>query len=184
MKDADGWLPLHHAAAGGHAALCALLLGAHSDVDDVAHDGDTALHKAALGGHLDVVRLLLAARCQVRGRANGVGPGGGVTRARLCSLLHACSCQVKGDSYGRQRTCMPMPYLQQGQLPTPAVPAPQVDVRNTSGSTALYNAASQGHTGVLQELLHAGAAGAKFSQSNKLQTKHMRALLRLCRLCS
>ncbi len=57
-KDADGWLPIHCAAAAGHADIVAALLGAGSDVDEPAADGDTPLHKAAIAGHLPVVQLL------------------------------------------------------------------------------------------------------------------------------
>ena len=43
---------------------------------------------------------------------------------------------------------------------SPKSPPPrrQVDTRNSSGATALYNAASQGHVGLVRELVAGGAA--------------------------
>ncbi|MEO0588170.1 MAG: ankyrin repeat domain-containing protein, partial [Planctomycetota bacterium] len=61
------WLPLHHAAALGDAAIVAMLLdaGGHPDARTRAATPDaaraTALHLAAAGGHLPVVDLLLDA---------------------------------------------------------------------------------------------------------------------------
>ena len=52
--DMDGLTPVHHAAAGGHAATVRLLvseLGAEADAADV--DGLTAVHCAALRAGLD-----------------------------------------------------------------------------------------------------------------------------------
>lgn len=57
-KDSDGWLPIHCAAAAGHADIVAALLAAGSEADEPAADGDTPLHKAAIAGHLPVVQLL------------------------------------------------------------------------------------------------------------------------------
>lgn len=52
--------PLHSAAAGGHHALCALLLDAGADVNARQHGGWTALHAAAQHGDRALVDLLLA----------------------------------------------------------------------------------------------------------------------------
>ena len=58
--DAQGWPPLLHAAANGHAAAIKWLLrqGAASLVRR-DHAGTTALHLAALGGHTDAVEMLV-----------------------------------------------------------------------------------------------------------------------------
>lgn len=73
-KDADGWLPIHYAAAAGHADVVAALLAAGSEVEEVAGDGDAPLHKAALGGHLAVVQLLKG-RSQVGGGGRSLDGG-------------------------------------------------------------------------------------------------------------
>ncbi|MEM9789682.1 MAG: ankyrin repeat domain-containing protein [Planctomycetota bacterium] len=61
------WLPLHHAAALGDAAMVAVILsaGGHPDARTRAASPDharaTALHLASAGGHAAVVGLLLDA---------------------------------------------------------------------------------------------------------------------------
>ncbi|MEM0915652.1 MAG: ankyrin repeat domain-containing protein [Planctomycetota bacterium] len=63
----EGWLPLHHAAALGDAAIVAVILGAggHPDARTRAATPEfaraTALHFAAAGDHRAVVDLLLDA---------------------------------------------------------------------------------------------------------------------------
>ena len=58
--NAEGFAPLHLAAAGGHAAICRLLIeaGARLDLKHMAEQ-QTALHLAARKAHKEVVKLLL-----------------------------------------------------------------------------------------------------------------------------
>ncbi len=66
----EQWMPIHLAAARGHAAAVALLLGrgAHPDCrtrfNTPLHARQTPLHLAAAGGHLEVVKLLLDAEAR------------------------------------------------------------------------------------------------------------------------
>jgi len=57
-----GLTPLMHAALGGHAATCALLVTARAEVNAVDEDRMRPLHFAAKAGSLDVFKLLLCAR--------------------------------------------------------------------------------------------------------------------------
>ncbi|MEM6332115.1 MAG: ankyrin repeat domain-containing protein [Planctomycetota bacterium] len=88
------WLPLHHAAALGDAAIVAMLLdaGGHPDARTRAATPDaaraTALHLAAAGGHLPVIDLLLDAHAEPNViDADGYTPlayaGAPAVRARL-----------------------------------------------------------------------------------------------------
>jgi ankyrin repeat protein len=52
--------PLHAAAAGRHAGICALLLKQGAEVNATQSGGYTALHSAAANGDMETVRLLLA----------------------------------------------------------------------------------------------------------------------------
>jgi len=51
---------LHAAAAGRHAAICAMLVQHGADVNARQHGGFTPLHSAAANGQEDLVRMLLA----------------------------------------------------------------------------------------------------------------------------
>ena len=118
-RDGDGWAPLHHAAAGGHAEVVQALLGAGSDPDDAASDGDAPLHKATAGGHLAAVRLLLAARASLDMRSTtGATP-----------LYNAAS---KGH------TVVARALAEAGAV---------IDAPTTNGCTPLYIAAHNGFEG-------------------------------------
>ncbi len=54
-----GWTPLHYAATGGHARVCAFLIGAHADVNAESPNGTTPLMMAAMYGNSQTVKLLL-----------------------------------------------------------------------------------------------------------------------------
>lgn len=60
-----GSTALARAAAGGHAGVIRLLLGAGGDPNIAAHDGDLPLHMAAQAGHLESMRLFLDAGSKV-----------------------------------------------------------------------------------------------------------------------
>lgn len=53
------WTPLHYAAAGGHEAVCKLLLDRGAAIDARTANGTTPLMMAARQGHFAVVKLLL-----------------------------------------------------------------------------------------------------------------------------
>jgi ankyrin repeat protein len=53
--------PLHSASAGGHRAICALLLARGADVNARQHGGWTPLHAAAQNGDTELAEMLLAA---------------------------------------------------------------------------------------------------------------------------
>jgi ankyrin repeat protein len=127
-KDADGWLPIHCAAAAGHADIVAALLGAGSDCDDAAADGDTPLHKAAIAGHLPVVQLL-------KGRS-GLDAR---NSAGSTPLYNAASQGHLG---------VIRELLQEGAA---------MDAATTNGCSPLYIAANNGCTQAAALLLEAGA---------------------------
>jgi hypothetical protein len=60
-KDAEGFLPLHLAAAGGYLDTVDLLLVSGSDVNAQGTRGETPIYLAAAAGKADVVAALLAA---------------------------------------------------------------------------------------------------------------------------
>jgi ankyrin repeat protein len=59
-KDAEGFIPLHLAAAGGHVESVMLLLSSGSDINAQGTRGETALFLAAAEGNSEVVEILLA----------------------------------------------------------------------------------------------------------------------------
>jgi ankyrin repeat protein len=60
-RNAQGWTPLHVAAAGGDPAVVALLLKCGADVHAQSHIGTTPLDNATTrGGRKAVIDLLLA----------------------------------------------------------------------------------------------------------------------------
>ncbi|GAB4820862.1 hypothetical protein N2152v2_007908 [Parachlorella kessleri] len=61
VRDEDGGVALHDAAAGGYTNICLMLLDADAACVNMRDDeGDTPLHNAARGGHEEVARLLVA----------------------------------------------------------------------------------------------------------------------------
>ncbi len=58
--DANGWLPIHDAAAANSVAIVKQLLAIGVDVDANTTDGHSALHLAAEFGHLEMAQLLLS----------------------------------------------------------------------------------------------------------------------------
>ena len=67
---AEGWTPLHSAAAFGHLDVVRLLLAHKAEIDAKEISGMTPLHHAAITGHKDVAALLLAKRAKVDVRDN------------------------------------------------------------------------------------------------------------------
>ena len=63
--DANGWTPLHWAAAGDHMSIVKVLLSQRVDVNAQDKNGWTPLHWAASKGYADVVKLLLARNADV-----------------------------------------------------------------------------------------------------------------------
>ena len=61
VVDVNGWTPLTHASAGGHAGCVGLLLAAGASVGGPDVHGRTPLHWAAERGWVDVVTLLVPA---------------------------------------------------------------------------------------------------------------------------
>jgi ankyrin repeat protein len=176
-KDADGWLPIHGAAAAGHADIVAALLAAGSDVEDPAADGDSPLHKAALGGHLEVVRLLKG-RAQLDQRnasgstalynaasqghlavmrelaEEGAAGEGGQHRAAAAA---AASRQSFCPAWRKGATCSPLPALCFILVRTPPPPPGSVDAATTNGCSPLYIAANNGWAAAAGLLLELGA---------------------------
>ena len=61
LVDVNGWAPLTHASAGGHAGCVGLLLAAGASVGGPDVHSRTPLHWAAERGWVDVVTLLVPA---------------------------------------------------------------------------------------------------------------------------
>ena len=61
--------PLYEAAARGHEAVVAVLLGSGAVVDQADGDGMTPLFGAVIGGHLPVIKLLVSGGASVQVRA-------------------------------------------------------------------------------------------------------------------
>ncbi|MEM9251448.1 MAG: ankyrin repeat domain-containing protein [Planctomycetota bacterium] len=99
------WLPLHHAAALGDAAIVALLLeaGAHPDARTRAATPDraraTALHFAAAGGHAAAVGLLLDADAEPNVLdAHGTTPLAASDSAEVIDRLHAAGADPRAGA--------------------------------------------------------------------------------------
>eukprot|EP00887_Chlorella_sp_A99_P000878 scaffold5.g878.t1 len=160
-KDADGWSPMHHAAAGGHREVVQALLAAQAELDDMAADGDTPLHKATLGGHLAVVQLLTAARCQLDQRnTTGATPlYNAASQAHVAVVRHLAA---EGASLDAPTTngCTPL-YIAANNGFVDATAAllelgADPDLETTSGCTALHAAALNGHAAVVARLVQHG----------------------------
>lgn len=62
LKDENGNVPLHVAAANGNPAMCTFLIGAGANLNLINGDGNTALHIAAGRGNIKMCDLLVKGR--------------------------------------------------------------------------------------------------------------------------
>lgn len=128
-KDALGVTPLIKASMFNRAAVAALLIKAHADVNMPNAQGYTPLHWAALKGYLDLVELLLAGGA-------GLDPRSGLG---LTPLMQAAMS-------GHARVCDLL--ISKGA---------NVNEADKRGMTPLHKAVADGHVAVAELLIAAGA---------------------------
>jgi ankyrin repeat protein len=66
----DDWIPLHHAAFGGHKEVAGLLIAEGADVNAETVNDMTPLHLAAFWGHKEIAALLIAKGADVNAKTN------------------------------------------------------------------------------------------------------------------
>jgi ankyrin repeat protein len=66
--DADGWTPLHHAAAAGQLEVATFLIEKGADLNASSNKGDTPLHLAVSRREKKVVKLFIMNRANVNSR--------------------------------------------------------------------------------------------------------------------
>lgn len=137
-RTADGWTPLHAAAAAGRAEVCGSLLRSGADPNARATDGRTPLLAAAYAGQLASVAALLRPGCGVD--ANSVDAEGS-------SLLHIAA----------ERGSKHMAELAFNARGLPRPPNTRL-LRDSDGATALIVACALGHTDVAEVIMSRGGA--------------------------
>jgi uncharacterized protein len=80
--DAQGYTPLHMAAAGGLTEACALILDKGADVNRVTVDGITPLHNASMSGNAETAELLIKRGAHVMAQDNN-----GMTPLHTAALM-------------------------------------------------------------------------------------------------
>ena len=128
-KDALGVTPLIKAAMFNRAAVAAVLIKSHADVNMANTQGYTPLHWAALKGYLDIVEMLLA-------NGAGVDPRSGLG---LTPLMQAAMS-------GHARICDLL--ISKGA---------NVNEGDKRGMTPLHKSVADGHVAVAEVLIAAGA---------------------------
>ncbi|MBE2210459.1 MAG: ankyrin repeat domain-containing protein [Xanthomonadaceae bacterium] len=128
-RDAEGNSPLHHAARSTDPGVAALLLDAASEIDALNDARQSPLAMACLVGNWRLAKFLSERGAQAH-------PAGGDP------VLLAAAGTEEDDPVGVQ-------YLLRHRAAVNAVGA--------DGRTALHQAASAGHVGIVQTLLDAGA---------------------------
>ena len=68
--EADGWTPLHHAAAAGRYKTSAFLISRGANINAVSQKGETPLHAAVSRGNERMVKLLIMKGAHVNPRNN------------------------------------------------------------------------------------------------------------------
>jgi len=128
VPDANGSMPLHHAAEQGHCEAVRLLLSKGVDVDPVNHLG-TSLHLAAAKDRDQVVKILLE---------HGADPNKVVNHVYSPLMMACCGHSLK---------CMQL-LVQAGA---------GVNFISPSGPSILMEAVDNGLTDIVKFLLEAGA---------------------------
>ena len=90
LVDVNGWTPLTHASAGGHAGCVGLLLAAGASVGGPDVHGRTPLHWAAERGWVDVITLLVPAM-MLEGQDLGLQVGQVQSSSGLHAEWYSCS---------------------------------------------------------------------------------------------
>ena len=164
VTDNKGNTCLHFAARFGHTEIVRYLVDLPEvDVNHADDVTSTALHCAARQKHPDVVKVLIDAGADIEAQDDdGYSPlflpsiSGGVDTVKV--LLRAGADVRVTDDTGN--TCL-MFAAHHGHIETVrtllCMPEVGLDNPGEHGSTALHDAACQGHPDVLQALLDAGA---------------------------
>ena len=163
--DADGYTPLHSAAANGklEAVHELLRLGGKPSILKVAGTHGTPLHQAVLGGHKEVVLVLLGAGCSInvvdsnnRNILHSAAQDGHVD---LIGLLIECGLDVNGgdaDGYTPLHSAAANGKLEAVYELLKLGGKPSISKVAGTYGTPLHQAAFYGHREVVLILLEAG----------------------------
>jgi len=133
VRQADGWAPIHVAAASGHESVVGILLEQSAFVDfKTAIDAQTPLYLAAEYGHSGIVAQLLDHNADVE---LATKEDGRTPMAAACAHGHTAVVRLL-KARGRAR----------------------LDVLTSNGETPLYLAAAGNHREVVTELLEGNSA--------------------------
>ncbi|MDB5076833.1 MAG: DNA-directed polymerase subunit sigma [Chloroflexi bacterium] len=155
-RDANGWMPLHHAARHGHAHIVDVLLNHNAD-PQAAEDawGWTPLHLAEAFGYPEV-----AQRLQVGGATVGLVAASGLGKVdRVTALIDADPRLV--DAWGQGSGPLHWAAYHGHVDVVERLLAAGADIharaRNSFANTALHCAALHGHADAVHVLLRHGA---------------------------
>ena len=159
----DGTTALHWAAHRDHAAIAALLLEAGAAVDATNRYGVTPLALASVNGSTPMITRLLEAGADPN-LPNPEGETPLMTAARTgngdaIETLLAHGAEVDAVEAWRQQTALMWATAQNQAVAVDALLAAGADphARSDRGFTPLLFAAREGHVGVLDRLVRAGA---------------------------
>lgn len=157
-KSNFGWSPLHLAAYFGHGQVVDQLLKRGANVDIQNEEGDTPLHKAAYTGREDIVITLITGQADVfilNGdglRAYELTKSEGIRRA--LAAAENSETKRREDRFLSAARSGNVNILK--QLLEDAVNPVNIDCVDSSGNTALHNAAYRGQNEAVVFLLKSG----------------------------
>ena len=169
IGDADGNMPLHHAARSSDPGVAARLLDAHAPIDALNTEGFSPLGVACEAGNWRLARFLLdhGARCEPstgdpmlgipgRGQPALIAAASGDDDAAGVQLLLKHKARVDARGANEQTALMLACAMNNPDVVGVLLDAgAAVDARDAAGMTALMHAAHEGSESVLQRLAKA-----------------------------